>query len=67
MTDIVQWLREEVTWEVFKDDPQQDRIDGLNDAANEIERLREELKWSKIEAEQAHMMVDALQKKLERK
>ena len=42
-------------------------ISGLmREAAAELTALREELKWSKREAEQAHEMVDALRAKVKR-
>lgn len=76
MTDIVERLRKRREYEVMADGyirVEYEDEDAL-EAADEIERLRAaleeeldaELKWAKIEAEQAHVMVTALQEKVER-
>ena len=66
MTDIVKRLRAESR--IIFDDDDFDAIDAQREeAAHEIERLRDELKWCETAKDQAMMMVDALQKKLEGK
>lgn len=68
MTDLVKRLRGDIPHRVIESHWTVD-FDALDaereEAANEIERLHEELKWAKTEAEQARVMADALQTKLD--
>ena len=70
MTNIVERLRGEIPHRVIEDHWTID-FEALDaereEAADEIERLREDLKWSESAKGQAMMMVEALQKKLEGK